>query len=274
MDLRKRTGKTQAWAEFVIRFRWILLPIMLLLVLVLGANLSLIEKSVFDLTSQLNKLFFSALNGQFVVNWIEITSFVLPIFLLVLIRLKFEKYRSALYFLFLFIGYIGTFILLNELKTAFPAIIMALMVIAVTGIIFSKSAWLIGFPVLLLAIFFQFSWSVSFAPLWTWLILVSLLHLDILRMVQIMNLRLKTGHTKQGSVVWGIKGTVKVALVSSVFLIVYWIVAHFSGQFNPWTAIQSTFLAQVAVYFVISQIITPIILSLFPFGRVLANKAK
>lgn len=272
MDLRKRRERMQAWIESLLRFRWIAIPISVIVVFLLGNGPSSIERILLDAAQKNSDALSGWISSFPTFNVWNIAGYALPTLLLFLWRWRFGSLLGTLHFLVSAVGIWLFVALLFGNPNVYPALVGAMLVIAVTGFMFGKSTWFISLPVLVFVLLAQLSVQAAHPPEWDWFLFFGLLHTDWMTQQRITQRRLKTGHVKKGAVIWAIKGSWLQCLGSALLMVILAVISLWIPQWKPWGIDSMGILIHSGTYLLLSQVLMPTSFTLLPLGRVMKQQ--
>ena len=231
MDLREKTSLLHKISEYSIRFRLIEI---LIAVLLCSVALTHLEIGV------LNSLVLLSMQALGVVNKFVLCDFhslnqnygvVFAVFALFLFRWKFFGFKCALpWFFFLFFNCLAL-IVVEEFKAIMSILLACIFVIAVTNFFFIRSLFVkFMLPLILLA--YSFSAWLLFLNVsnLAWFGFISLFFADACHFVFVISFqirRIEHKKTFKGAIVYGIRKTIPVSLLSIILLVALDIIYYF-----------------------------------------------
>jgi len=275
MDLRERASWNQRLGETIIRFRLILIPVVLLLWWLFGASW---KASVAYLLLQANGnalVLTHALSGQ-MPSLVDFSRVVIVLVLLVLVRARTIGWKAAMSTLWFVAAVLAGCWVLDGTANILPALLGAILFTLVTLLFFGRSAWFICSFAFALSIFLLASWlpGVAHGVGVGWQLLLAVASADLAVQIAVIRSQLKSGHPAAGAVVKANMAIAKGVLASAlVFAIVDAVCFSlgFASLLN--SSILGSVLGYVG-YLLFILLLAPALFSLSPLGRIQVKKSR
>jgi hypothetical protein len=224
MDLRERALLIQRVSEYSIRFRLIEILIVVLFCAIALFNINGVLVSIQPLSDQVKATIIDFSNGYFNALTVNFGA-IFTVLVLFLFRWKYFGFKCGLLWFFFLLFNAIFLIAVAKYKDVMPIFVASIFFITVTSFFFIRSLFIKSiFPAIFLA--YTFSAWILFLGVsdLAWFGFISIFFADIFHLIFVIRYHIsedvKKKKTLEGALVYGVKKTIPVSLLTIILLIV------------------------------------------------------